>query len=48
MDQSLKSTVHNHINQSDTLSGFSKKTNQLKLLKTADSSDDEEGGIKKD
>ena len=47
LDQSLKSTIHNHINQSETQSAFSKKTNQFKRLKNADSSDDEEGGINK-
>ncbi len=48
LDQSLKSTIHNHINQSETFSAFSKQTNQLKRMKTGDSSDDEEGGVKKD
>lgn len=49
LDQSLKSTaVHNNINLSDTQSGFSKKTNNLKRMKTVDSSDDEERAGKKE
>ncbi len=40
-EQSLKSTVHNHINQSDTHSGVSKVAHTIRKLRTADSGDEE-------